>query len=404
VRTIDRTLRTPPQARRSPLDGVVVSVLERVLSGIEGGTLVVVLPDGTERRFGTGPEQTLAIRDARLFRRLATRPKLALGEAYQAGEWTTDDLAGVLELLMRNAVAGGERHSILRRMADLRPRLNRRTGLLAARRNIAYHYDLGNELFASFLDETMTYSCAVFADEDEPLADAQRRKLRSVCEKLELDERDHVLEIGCGWGSFALTAAGEYGARVTAVTISAAQARLARERVRAAGLDDRVEIVERDFRELDGTYTKIASIEMLEAVGERLWQPFFAACDRLLAPGGRVCVQVILVPDERFARYRRSPDWIERYVFPGGLIPSLGALRGAWREASALELRGVEEIGSHYATTLRAWRERFHARIDDVRRLGYDERFVRTWDFYLASCEALFGVGLMRDAQLVLGR
>jgi cyclopropane-fatty-acyl-phospholipid synthase len=378
-------------------------VLERILPGIEGGTLVVRLPDGRERRFGSGPERTLVVRDPRFFRRIALRPKLALGEAYQAGEWVTDDLAGVLELLLRNALAGGERHPHLRRLADLRPRLDRRTGLLAARRNIAYHYDLGNDLFALFLDETMTYSCAVFADDEEPLADAQRRKLRLVCDTLALDERDHVLEIGCGWGSFALTAAGEYGARVTAVTISPAQARLARERARAAGLADRIEVVERDFRELDGRYTKIASIEMLEAVGERLWRPFFAACDRLLAPGGRACVQTILVPDERFARYRRSPDWIERYVFPGCLIPSLGALRAALSPTS-LELRGVEHLGHHYAPTLRAWRERFHERIADVRRLGYDETFVRTWDFYLASCEALFRVGLMRDAQLGLAR
>ena len=165
-----------------------------------------------------------------------------------------------------------------------------------------------------------------------------------------------------------------------------------------------MEVVERDFRELTGTYTKIASIEMLEAVGEKLWHPFFAACDRLLEPGGKACIQTILVPDERFARYRKSSDWIERYIFPGCLIPSLGALRAAWEDASSFELRRVEEIGASYAATLGAWRERFHARIDDVRRLGYDEHFVRTWDFYLASCEALFRVGMLRDAQLELAR
>ena len=402
--TLERTLRPTPRARLAPLGRLAAAVLERVLQGIEEGTLVVRLPDSSERRFGHGPERVLEIRDERFLARIATRPKLALGEAYQEGEWTSDDLAGVLELLLRNSIAGGERHPLLRRLADARPRVNRRTGLLAARKNIEYHYDLGNELFATFLDETMTYSCGVFADDDEPLADAQRRKLRLVCEKLELGERDHVLEIGCGWGSFALTAAGEYGARVTAVTISPSQAELARARVAAAGLADRVEVVERDFRELEGSYTKIASIEMLEAVGERLWRPFFSACDRLLSPGGRVCVQTILIPDERFPRYRTSVDWIERYVFPGCLIPSLGALRTAWQDASSFRLLSAEQIGRHYATTLRAWRERFHARLHDVERLGYDDRFVRTWDFYLASCEALFGLGLMRDAQLVLGR
>jgi cyclopropane-fatty-acyl-phospholipid synthase len=404
VSAVQGALRTPPPARLGALGRVAVAALERVLPGLDGGALVVRLPDGSERRFGAGPEHALAIHDERFFRRLATRPRLALGESYVAGEWGADDLVGVLRLLLRNGGAGGERHRVLRRVAAARPRLNRRTGLLAARRNIAYHYDLGNELFAAFLDETMTYSCAVFDRPDEPLADAQRRKLRRVCDTLGLGASDHVLEIGCGWGSFALTAAGEYGARVTAVTISPAQAALARKRVAGAGLSHRVEIVERDFRELGGRYTAIASIEMLEAVGERLWRPFFAACDRLLAPGGRACVQTIVVPDERFARYRASVDWIERYVFPGCLIPSLAALDGARADASSLRRVRTERIGAGYAPTLRAWRERFHARLDEVRRLGYDERFVRTWDFYLASCEALYAERLLDDLQLELAR
>jgi cyclopropane-fatty-acyl-phospholipid synthase len=191
---------------------------------------------------------------------------------------------------------------------------------------------------------------------------------------------------------------------VTAVTISPSQAGFARERIAAAGLGDRITVVERDFRELAGSYTKIASIEMLEAVGEQLWRPFFASVDRLLAAGGKACVQTILVPDEQFARYRASPDWIERYVFPGCLIPSPGALEDAWREASGLGLHDREEIGGSYAATLAAWRDRFHARVDQVRALGHDDHFVRTWDFYLAACQALFAAGLLRDAQLVLGR
>ena len=326
--TLERSLRRPPRARLPAIGTIAVALLERALTDLDDGALVVRLPDDSERRFGSGREHVIEIHDARFFRRLVSRPRLALGEAYQAGEWTSDDLPGVLELLLRNSSAGAERHPLLLRLASVRPRVNTRTGLLGARRNIAYHYDLGNDLFRCMLDESMTYSCAVYEHDDEPLADAQRRKLRLVCEKLELDEGDRVLEIGCGWGSFALMAAGEYGARVTAVTVGA-QAQLARQRVAAAGLTGRVEIVERDFRELDGEYTKIASIEMLEAVGERLWRPFFAVCDRLLAPGGKMCVQTILVPDERFPRYRKSPDWIERYVFPGCLIPSLAALRDA---------------------------------------------------------------------------
>jgi cyclopropane-fatty-acyl-phospholipid synthase len=273
---------------------------------------------------------------------------------------------------------------------------NTRTG---ARANIARHYDLSNELFALFLDETMTYSCAVFEREDEPLADAQRRKLRMVCDTLELGPSDHVLEIGCGWGSFAEVAARDYGARVTGLTISAEQAAYARRRL--AGLD--VEILEQDYRLHEGRYTHVASIEMLEAIGDDQWPTYFATIDRVLAPGGRAVVQTILIPDARFERYRRTPDWIERYVFPGCLIPSLAAL-GPALASTRLGLYGVDEIGPHYADTLKAWRGRFLGALPRVRELGYDERFVRTWDFYLASCEAGFRTRWLRDAQLVLER
>jgi len=254
------------------------------------------------------------------------------------------------------------------------------------------------------LDDTMTYSCALFAHPGEPLEQAQLRKLRRVCEKLELGPADHVLEIGCGWGSFALLAAGEYGARVTGVTISAQQAELARKRVAEAGLADRIEILECDYRLVEGSFTKVASIEMLEAIGEAQWQPYFATIDRLLAPGGRACIQTILVPDQRFARYRATPDWIERYVFPGCLIPSLAALAPVIASASALALYGIEEIGPHYAETLREWRLRYRAAAPELRELGYDERFERIWDFYLASCEACFRTRWLRDAQLLLAR
>jgi cyclopropane-fatty-acyl-phospholipid synthase len=398
------TVRRAPGARLPLGDRLAAAALERVLAEVEGGTLAVTLPDGSVRRFGSGPEQEIVLSTPGLLRRLATRPKLALGEAYAAGEWRSPDLVGLLELLFANADAAAARHPGLRRLADARPRLAGRAGLLAARRNIAYHYDLGNDLFERFLDDTMTYSCALFEREGEPLEEAQRRKLRRVCERLELGPDDHVLEIGCGWGSFALTAAGEYGARVTAVTISRAQAELARRRVAEAGLDGRIQIAERDFRELSGSYTKIASIEMVEALGERLLPEFFAACDRLLAPGGRMLVQSILIPERRFERYRRSPDWIERYVFPGCLVPSLGALLGAAARASRLTVAEVEEIGIHYAETLRRWREAFLGRVDEIRRLGYDERFVRTWDFYLASCEAGFRTRMLQDAQIVWTR
>jgi cyclopropane-fatty-acyl-phospholipid synthase len=390
----------PVAARGRLLERAASAVLERALAGLEGGTLEVDLPGGRTQRFWAGAPVRLAIHDTAFFRRLATRGKLGLGESYTAGEWDTDDLVALFGLLLRNAEQAAERHARTRRLMELRPRLQRRNGLLRARSNIAYHYDLGNELFALMLDETMTYSCAVFERPGMALAEAQRAKYDRLCNVLDLGHDDHVLEIGCGWGGFARYAAERYGCRVTGITISREQAKLARERTR--GLP--VEILEQDYRAVDGTFTKVASIEMVEAIGADQFGSFFATIDRVLAPGGRAAVQSILVPDQRWDRYRRTPDWIERYVFPGCLIPSLEALTQAAARHSRLGVYGVDEIGVHYAETLRRWRGSFHGRIEEVRRLGYDRRFERTWDFYLAFCEAAFRTGALRDAQLLLAR
>ena len=395
------SVRAEPVAARSRLlERAATAVLERALAGLEGGTLEVELPGGGLRRFGSGAPVRLAIHDTAFFRRLATRGKLGLGESYTADEWDADDLVALFELLLRNAGRLGERQARLRRLLELRPRLQRRNGLARSRRNIAYHYDLGNELFALMLDETLTYSCAVFERPGMSLAEAQRAKYDRLCRQLELGADDHVLEIGCGWGGFARHAAETRGCRVTGITISHEQAVVARERTR--GLP--VEILERDYRTVEGRFTKVVSIEMIEAIGADQFGTFFATIDRVLAPGGRAAVQSILVPEQRWDRYRRTPDWIERYVFPGCLIPSLEALARAAARHSRLGIYGVEEIGEHYAETLRRWRASFHERIDEVRRLGYDRTFERTWDFYLAFCEAAFRMRALRDVQLLLAR
>jgi cyclopropane-fatty-acyl-phospholipid synthase len=390
----------PAPARSRALERLTLAVLERTLAGLEHGTLEVALPGRDLRRFGAGAPVRLTVHDPGFFARIATRGKLGLGESFTADEWDADDLVALFELLLRNADAAAERHPRLRRLLELRPRVHHRNGLLRARRNIAYHYDLGNELFALMLDETMTYSCAVFERPDLTLAEAQRAKLERLCRLLDLGAEDHVLEIGCGWGSFARYAAETRGCRVTGITISREQAALARERTR--GLP--VRILEQDYRTVDGEYTKVASIEMLEAIGADQFGTYFATIDRVLAPGGRAAVQTILVPDQRWRRYRSTPDWIERYVFPGCLIPSLEALTRAAARHSRLGIYGVDEIGDHYAETLRRWRASFHARIEDVRALGYDRRFERTWDFYLAFCEAAFRMRALRDVQLLLAR
>jgi cyclopropane-fatty-acyl-phospholipid synthase len=395
------SVRAEPVASRGRLlERAATAVLDRALAGLEGGTLEVELPGGGARRFGTGAPVRLAIHDTAFFRRLALRGKLGLGEAYTAGEWDSDDLVALFELLLRNADATAERHAGVRRLLELRPRLQRRNGLARSRRNIAYHYDLGNELFALMLDETMTYSCAVFERPAMSLEEAQRTKYERLCRQLELGPDDHVLEIGCGWGGFARHATERHGCRVTGITISHEQAVLARERTH--GLP--VEILQQDYRNVEGSFTKVVSIEMVEAIGVDQFGTFFATIDRVLAPGGRAAVQSILVPEQRWDHYRRTPDWIERYVFPGCLIPSLEALTHAAARHSRLGIYGVEEIGEHYAETLRRWRASFHERIELVRRLGYDRRFERTWDFYLAFCEAAFRLRALRDAQLLLAR
>jgi cyclopropane-fatty-acyl-phospholipid synthase len=235
------------------------------------------------------------------------------------------------------------------------------------------------------------------------LEEAQEAKLRVVCEKLRLSASDHVLEIGCGWGGFALYAARHHGCRVTGLTISSAQAELARERIREAGVADRVEIREEDYRLVQGTFSRIASIEMFEAIGLAQYETYFRAVDRLLAPGGVAVIQTIGMPDHRFERYRRSQDWIQQYVFPGSLLPSLEAIARAVTPTT-LQITGLEEIGFGYARTLRTWRENVDANVEAIRGLGYDERFLRIWRFYLAYCEAAFAIRSIRDMQLVLTR
>ena len=398
----------PPAPRRSPLTPIAKRVFLRMLRKPVVGAIALRLPDGRVTHHGdpnSGPSATVTVHSEDLYRRLATRGRMGLGEAYMAGDWDADDLAGALEILARGAHA---RETALNRLSErvrgARPRLLTRTTREGARRDIAYHYDLGNDLYELFLDETLTYSCAYFETPFQDLADAQRAKNRRLLEALDVGPEDHLLEIGCGWGGFALQAATERGARVTGITLSQEQKAKADKRIAAAGLEDRIDIRLQDFRDVEGHHTAIVSIEMLEAVGHRLLPEFFAACDRLLAPGGRVGLQVISIPDRKYDAYRKGTDWISEYIFPGGLLPSMGAMTAAMRKRSDLVVRSAEDIGPHYATTLRLWRERFTANRERAAALGYGPRFARTWEYYLAYCEAAFRTRAIQDYQLVLGR
>ena len=336
---------------------------------------------------------------------VARRPRVGLGESYVDGDWDCDELVTLLSLLGRNLRASSGHAAVrgLRALQRVRPDFSQRQTAANAVDNIHAHYDLGNDLFELMLDPTMTYSCAYWEEPGMSLEEAQIAKLRRVCAKLRLGPDDHLLEIGCGWGSLAVVAARETGCRVTGLTLSPSQARLARERVSAAGLGAQIDIVERDYRAVGGTYSKIASIEMIEAIGHAEHATYFSTIDRLLAPDGIALVQAIGVPDERYERYRRTPDWIQQYVFPGSLLVSLEAVARAVAR-TRLMIVGVEEIGIGYAATLRTWRANVDRQVDEIRALGYDERFLRIWQFYLCFCEAGFAIRALRNMQVTFSR
>jgi cyclopropane-fatty-acyl-phospholipid synthase len=393
--------------RQGPLGFVARRVLESALAGIEEGALELRSPDGT-RRFGDpdAAPQVLEVSDPRFFARLGRSGKLAVGEGYQAGEWSSPDLPGLVALLARNQeqVFGRPPLSALAALTRLVPRVELPRGLRRAERDIHAHYDLGNAFFSLWLDESMTYSCALFETPESTLAEAQQAKYRALADATRIGPDDHVLEIGTGWGGFALHLARERGCRVTTATISREQHALAGERVRAAGLADRIDVVYSDYRKLEGTYSRIVSVEMIEAIGHRQLGTYFAAIDRLLAPNGLAGIQSILVPDQRYRAYRHQRDWIRKHIFPGGMLPSLEAITTAARRSSGLMVHDVREIGPHYARTLREWRERFLLRRAEVEALGLDAHFQRTWEYYLAFCEAGFATHALRDTQFVLTR
>jgi cyclopropane-fatty-acyl-phospholipid synthase len=375
------------------------------LEGWTEGSLQLDLPEGGRLRFGRGePVVALRIESPRFYRRVALAAQTGLCESYLAGEWSSPDLAALLAAGLRNLPRIGLRPGRLALPLRLLDRLrhalrsNTRRG---SERNVHAHYDLGNDFFRLFLDESLAYSCGIFRDPAHSLEQAQLEKYRTVARKLELARDHHVLEIGTGWGGLALHLARESGCRVTTITVSHEQHAFAREQVRREGLEDRIDARYCDYRDVEGRFDRVVSIEMLEAVGRRYWSGYFETIERALCPGGRALVQVILIPDHRFASYRRGNDFIQKYVFPGGMLPSLFELAKAARRAGRLELRDVEEIGPHYAPTLRHWRDRFEKSLPAVRALGKDDRFLRLWRFYLASCEAAFATGHVRDAQLL---
>ncbi|MEO7727774.1 MAG: cyclopropane-fatty-acyl-phospholipid synthase family protein, partial [Burkholderiales bacterium] len=344
------------------------------------------------------------VHDPRFYSEVAFAGSIGAGEAYMQGYWSVDDLTALMRILLQNcAVMDGLETGLARFIAPLQKALHwtARNTHSGSRRNIAAHYDLGNDFFRTFLDPTMMYSSAVFERPEMTLEQASVAKLDRICRRLQLKPDDHVIEIGTGWGGFALHAAGRYGCRVTTTTISGEQHDLARERFAAAGLAGRITLLKEDYRNLGGTYDKLVSIEMIEAVGHQYYDTYFRKCSDLLKPDGAMLLQAITIADQRYAAARDSVDFIKRHIFPGSCIPSVAAITDAIARVTDLRLVHLDDIGPDYAVTLARWRENLFANLDRVRGLGYTDEFVRMWEFYLCYCEAGFEERVIGDAQFL---
>lgn len=378
------------------------------LRDLRDGYLEIVCPEQTFT-FGRADADLRAmavIHDERFFVRALTGADIGMGESYMDGDWTTPDLVALVRVAVRNLRTLDTQHKFfsgLRAFAS-RVRHNLRANTIAgSRKNIRAHYDLGNEFYELFLDSKMMYSSAYFRSENDSLEAAQREKIDIACRKLDLQAGDRVLEIGCGWGSFAIHAARNYGAHVTAVTISPAQFAAATERVSKTNLAaGSAQVVMQDYRKLEGQFDKIVSIEMFEAVGFDHYDDFFGACNRLLTADGSMFLQTITLREQEIRDYRKRVDWIQTYIFPGSELASVVEIGRSLLRTGRLHMKDTESIGLHYAKTLSLWRERFFRRLAEVRQLGFDERFTRMWDFYLGWCEGAFREHYVDAAQLVM--
>ena len=390
------------------LDRRAEDVVVRSLQRLRHGGLLLETPGGA-RVFGVADgAATLRVHHPRFFRRAVAGGEMGVGESYMDGDWSTPDLVALAGLMLANQEVFGALPALPAWLSAQATRIahrwrdNTRGG---SRRNIAHHYDLGNRFFELFLDESRMYSSAVFARPGDTLEAAQQHKLRLICDKLDLRPGDRVLEIGSGWGGFAMFAAGRYGCHVTTTTISAEQHDYVSGLIARGGdAGSRIEVRFEDYRDLRGRFDKIVSIEMFEAVGLRHYDEFFAACHRLLDPDGLMLLQTITVDDWRFRNYLRNPSWIAKHIFPGAELASVAEILASMARVTTLTLHHAQQIGTHYARTLHEWRARFQARLGDVRAQGFDERFLRMWDLYLGYCEAAFLARHIGDVQLLLAR
>jgi len=385
-----------------PLTSIKLSRLPRatrlaleIFDRLDGGALAIELPDGTHLRAGHGPLVAhLRVRDHAVFDETLARGDIGFGESWMDGLWETDDLTGLLTLLSRNRARIGEAiyGRMFRMLGHRLSHLLRANTRAGSRRNIEAHYDLGNDFYALWLDPSMTYSAAVFDTPAESLHDAQLRKYRRILGELGAQPGQTILEVGCGWGGFAEVAATEFGCSVLGITLSPSQLAYARARAERGGFTERADFALCDYRDVRGQYDHVVSIEMIEAVGERFWPTYFAQLSALLKPGGRCVVQAITIADALFRRYRRGTDFIQRYIFPGGMLPSPAEV-GRQAQGAGLAVVGDFAFGRDYARTLAHWHCSFETQWPVIKAQGFDERFRRMWRFYLAYCEAGFETG-----------
>jgi len=397
---------TLPEIRRAPRAFRVVARI--LIQNWRYGVLTFVLPSGREivmRGDETGPEARLIVHNFNFVRRVLTGGDIGFAEGFMAGEWDTPNLAALLEAFTMNLERIRQLHvgnPLMRAVNAVSHFFNRNTRR-GSRKNIHAHYDLGNAFYSSWLDPSMTYSSALYAGRDVSLQEAQRQKYANLAEDMALKEGMSVLEIGCGWGGFAEFAAREIGAQVTGITISKAQHDFAKKRLFDQGLADKAKIVLVDYRDVEGRFDRVASIEMFEAVGERYWPAYFNKVAQVLEPGGRAGLQIITIRDEDFEHYRSRPDFIQKYIFPGGMLPSETRLKEE-TAAAGLTWTGIERFGRDYARTCATWAERFEEKWSEITRLGFDERFRKLWLFYLGYCQAGFNTGHTNVVQLQLAK
>ncbi|ASS50952.1 MAG: cyclopropane-fatty-acyl-phospholipid synthase [Candidatus Fluviicola riflensis] len=374
----------------------------------------LTLPDGEIIKIGNGEGVSAAvtIHNPSFFKRCVLYGDIGFGEGYVDGDWDTESITDVIKWFILNVehaptVSGSNVKAVALNLMKFYNRLfhsRRDNSLSGSRKNISEHYDLSNDFFALWLDPTMTYSSAYFKEENFTLEEAQKAKYQRLCEQLQLKPTDHVLEIGSGWGGNAIYMASNFGCKVTTITISEEQQKLANERVKAAGLNDKISVEIQDYRKIKGQYDKIVSVEMLEAVGARYFENYFEQCHKLLKQDGILALQVITCPDSRFEALRDGVDWIQKHIFPGSLLPSVGAMNEAINRTGDLTLVDLKDLGLHYARTLRTWFENFNTQLEETKQLGFSDAFIRKWNYYLCYCEAAFEMRNINVMQLVYAR